>query len=676
MMLILCLMAHCNNQCKFCLVRQEMAEAEDIPLEKIKAAVANLPIESGVDFFGGEPTLYPYFLEALAYTRSKGHRCTIASNARKFSDLEFARKVCLMGVDQIRTSIYGDTQELHDLHTRCEGSFRETISGIKNIIELGVDLYVNTVITAQNYQRLPAIVDLMHSLGVRYVKFGTLVDGTHCLDLVPDLSLVRVSLAAAINRCQHYGIDVAIEKSPLCIAPDHYSFCVYEPDDKLYVKVPECKNCFLSNQCVGLTKEQVQLFGDDIVASFKDNGNNLSHSVNRCLVAEDHVFLKWDDDLPPAVTLLVKVAGTCNLACDYCYASRNFNKDGNWISDDLLDLTLSQLKDTDYGRIDFDLHGGEPLTWDREHFEYFISLQKKMKISDNKKVVNRIQVNGTLITDDWAKFLSEMDIEIGVSLDGPKEVHDAHRYNHARKGSFISVMKGLEILINNKVELAVLSVVTPETVKNVLPTFRFFSNLVKKSNGLLKTINFLPSFEIDFLKKELLPSTISSEQYADFLIMFFDKWFASDNENFHIVFFEEIIAVLLGGIATTCNFRRGCDGFLTLEPDGSLYPCDRFSGLPEFKLGNVYEQSLHDILNGDSYTNYIDQVQAYPLECLQCEWLRLCRGECLYHAWALNPKSNLPSYYCPSLKTIYNHIEKTLIDNLDGYERYSRVDSE
>jgi len=371
----------------------------------------------------------------------------------------------------------------------------------------------------------------------------------------------------------------------------------------------------------------------------------------------------------------MKVASTCNLACDYCYASRNFNKGNKWINKDLVSILFEQLGVSSYGRIDFDLHGGEPLTWDISDFNNFFHKQNLLKQRSNKDIVSRIQVNGTLITSRMAKYLKEMNIEVGVSLDGPQVIHDIHRQFKAGNGSFSSTIQGIGILVENDCEFEILSVVTNELAQNVKSAFEFFSELVDTSNMLLKSINFLPSFEIDPDSRTLLSSSITPDQYVNFLIPFFDMWFENDSEDFHISLFEEIIAVLLGGKANTCNFRRGCNGFLTLEPDGSVYPCDRFSGIQEFRLGNLFEDSLPKILASDAYKKYNERVENYPEECLHCEWQKLCQGGCLYHAWALNPTINEPSYYCGGLKKIFQHIEDTLIENLDNYERYLRPET-
>jgi len=671
-MLILCLMGHCNNDCKFCLVKKEMSSAEDIPFDKIKAAINKLPKGMGVDFFGGEPTLYPFFLEALEYSNKLGHRCTIATNGRTFARIDFARHVASIGVSQIRTSIYGDTHLSHDFHTQVDGSFDETIIGIKNIIGLGIELYVNVVITSKNFTQLLGIVELMHSLSVHHLKFGSLVDSGRCLDLIPNPDDVRINLRKAIQLCQMYGIDVAIEKSPLCMVPEYYEKCVFEPDDELFAKADKCEICSLADMCIGITKEQLDLFGEDAVIPFINRLTEPGIFNTNTTIAEEHIFLRWDDDLPHAITVLLKVAGTCNLTCDYCYASRNFRSRKVWLDKELVDKLLGQTLASNYGHIDFNIHGGEPLTWGKDRLEYFTFRQKELEFGTRKEYVNRIQINGSLLTNELAKLLKESNIEIGVSLDGPKTVHDAHRRNRAGKGSFNSVMRGINILLENGINFDLLSVVTSETIQNKRLTFRFFSKLFSSNNGKIKTITFLPSFEIDPISKALLPSSITPDQYSEFLLYFFDHWFDNDDENFHITFFEEIITVLLGGIASMCTFRRGCNGFLTIEPDGSLYPCDRFSGLSEFWLGNLYDQPLSQILEGDPYKAYINKVDTYPPDCLQCEWLKLCRGGCMYHAWAVHQSWDQPSYYCSSLKTIYRHIEETLIDNLAKYERYSK----
>ena len=260
-MLILNLMSSCNCKCPFCCVRDEIARSQVIPPEYLKARIAEQPRDTIIDFFGGEPTLYPHFFEILSYAREKGHKCRIATNGRIFSSSKFSKRVAELGVDQIRTSIYGHTDELHDYHTDAKHSFKQTVNGIRNLLNLNINLFVNTVITSKNVYFLPEIVEMLHDLGVKNIKFGSLTDSQHVLDLIPDPEEVRTFLRAALNHAEQHHMAYALEKSPLCLIPNHYEVCVYEPDEYLYQKLEACVECIGREMCVGFPKEQVYKFG-------------------------------------------------------------------------------------------------------------------------------------------------------------------------------------------------------------------------------------------------------------------------------------------------------------------------------------------------------------------------------------------------------------------------------
>lgn len=662
-------MSRCNCDCVFCCVRDEIARSQDIDLNYLKERIVEHPSETIIDFFGGEPTLYPYFIEALSFARGRGHKCRIATNGRIFSNLSFAKRVIDLGIDQIRTSVYGHTAQLHDFHTSSSNSFNQTIQGIKNLIDLEAELFVNTVITSENVRFLPEIVDLLYSFGVKNIKFGSLTDCSHVLDLVPDPEVVRLYLKSALQRANEHGMSCAIEKSPLCLLPEHYEIFAYEPDDFLYRKPDICADCIGENFCVGFPKEQVHKYGSEIAHPIKLNDNE-QFIPEDVLIAEIHEFVSWDDQLETSITVIAKVSGMCNLSCDYCYAARNFSTN-SLMSDNVLNVLSKELADFDYKRIDFNWHGGEPLIAKRSFYEHAIGLQIFYGLAnDHRVVVNRLQTNGTLINAEWIDLFKNLDLDVGVSLDGPEIIQNAHRVFLNGKGSYNQIQKSIKLLAANQVPIELLCVITHESIPYAAEIYSFFSRLADNNPGLIESANFMPSFEVKQGTRELLPLTISPDEYSQFMITVFDLWFSEDNPSFSIVFFEEIITVLLGGKATLCHLKRGCNSFITVEPSGDVYPCDRFAGLQEFYLGNLLKDSLDTIFHSENRREYANAVFSNSPLCVNCEWFRLCHGGCLYESYAHTKQLGQPTFYCDGLKKIYQHIDNLLRVYVDGYKRF------
>ncbi len=661
--LIIRLMSRCNCDCIFCCVREEIANSQDFPLDLLKAKVLEHSSDTPVDLFGGEPTLYPHFLEALSFIRKRGHPVTIATNSHRFSDQKFTNKISSMGISQIRTSLYGHTEELHEFHTRRKNSFKQTVHGIANILDAGIELVVNTVITKENVLHLSEIVQFLHGLGVQRIKFGSLVNVEHCHAIVPRMDLVRPNLTKALENSEKLGQIFAVEKSPFCLASKYQHIFVSEQDEYLYKQTAKCQTCGLFKNCVGIPKDHFDLYGDEFTIPFP----KLKHSKNILQAKENrNKFISWNDDVSSFITLIIKTIEKCNLACDYCYESQNLNK-ADLVSQELIDMLVQRLRDSHYGRIDFNWHGGEPLICGQDIYEYAFSQQKKLRNNNsNRMITNRFQTNSLLVNDKWCEFFTDHNVEVSISLDGPEFIHNSHRFYHNQQGSFNHVMKAIERLSKMKVPFSILCVVTIDSIPFVVEIYNFFRDIVKTNTDLIRHIDFLPCYKVNEGGKQLNQLSLPKNKFADFMIQLFDFWFADDDTAFCIPFFEEIIAIYLGRKANLCNLKRGCKSFITIQPNGDAYPCDYFEGIPEFRLGNIFAQSFVDMFQSQAYQRYLNQVVAYPTECIRCEWFRVCQGGCAYESFLTRDVN----YFCSDYMRIYDHIDSALSNNSDDYIRY------
>lgn len=266
-LLILRLMSRCNNRCVFCMVDEEIHASDDVAFETAAAAIERQPAGTKIEFFGGEPTIYPHFLELLTLARRKGHPCSLATHGRTFCSPRFTARVAELGVDQIyvRTSLYGDTAELHDSYTQVKRSFEQTVRGITNVVAAGFRSQVNIVIMARNFTRLEAMTRAVHAWGVPRVKFSNLVDLDHCPGEAVSLADVAPHLTAAIELAEQLGLAVTVEKTPICAAGGRIDLMSTERIigqwSRSFADDGPCGGCLVRRWCEGVDPAYQAHFG-------------------------------------------------------------------------------------------------------------------------------------------------------------------------------------------------------------------------------------------------------------------------------------------------------------------------------------------------------------------------------------------------------------------------------
>lgn len=268
-LLMLFLLSRCNERCRFCMVEEQIRRADDLAFETAAERILAQPAGTRVEFFGGEPTLYPRFLDLLALARGRDLTCSIASNCRTFHSRAYTSKVAALGPEgvYVRTSLYGDTAALHDYYTLSPGSYAQTVRGIGNLVQAGFRTQVNVVIMARNVERLTAIAELVAGWGVPRIKFGNLVGIASCQEHVVRLSLVAPHLRAAIAAAEGLGLTVTVEKTPACVAGGRLDLMSTERRIggwlRNYDAQGACAGCLVSRWCEGFDPDYVELFGYD-----------------------------------------------------------------------------------------------------------------------------------------------------------------------------------------------------------------------------------------------------------------------------------------------------------------------------------------------------------------------------------------------------------------------------
>jgi pyruvate-formate lyase-activating enzyme len=267
--LLVRLMSRCNEKCLFCMVADEIAQSDDLNFQEAVDKIISQPIGTQIEFFGGEPTIYPRFLDLLRVARQHGYYCSIASNVRIFHSDRYTDAVAALDPSKIyiRTSIYGDTEALHDYYTDTPGSYRQTVRGIQNIVQAGFMCQVNIVILKENVDKLSSIVDQVHTWGVPRIKFGNLISLSTCGPHAVRLSTVRPRLRDAIGRAESFGLTVTVEKTPVCVASGRIDLMSTErmiyQSTRSFDDPGTCGGCLVRPWCDGLDPDYVTLFGYD-----------------------------------------------------------------------------------------------------------------------------------------------------------------------------------------------------------------------------------------------------------------------------------------------------------------------------------------------------------------------------------------------------------------------------
>lgn len=351
------------------------------------------------------------------------------------------------------------------------------------------------------------------------------------------------------------------------------------------------------------------------------------------------------------------VSEDCNLACDYCYYSTCGGKPGpkiNRIDSAILDKFIKEYMQRCQGAATFAWQGGEPLLAGHEFFEEVVYLQA-LHALPHTIISNSLQTNATLINDRWASFFKTYNFLIGVSLDGPKEIHDSRRVNAAGKGSFDRVMAGIEHLRGHQVDFNILTVIHKGNVGKAKELMAFY-----RENGF-DYVQFIPC--MDFRSQQVdQPGVyeITPREYGDFLCKVFDEWYNDGNPEVSIRFFDNMLSVYLNREAELCVHRAACPTSLVLEQNGDAFPCDFFIN-EQWKVGNVGSDSIDSLLAHPNYERFHKMKPALPEKCRSCEWQRLCYGGCPRNRkWSPEGEQSAPDFFCQSYMQIYAYAHEQM----------------
>ena len=369
----------------------------------------------------------------------------------------------------------------------------------------------------------------------------------------------------------------------------------------------------------------------------------------------------------PVTEVLVKPAGPdCNLDCDYCFytsKSQMFAGQKTHMSEAVLEAMIAQLMAQPVSQISIGWQGGEPTLMGIPFYRKALELMQRH--GHGQAIANGLQTNGALIDKGWAKLFRDYHFLIGLSLDGPQHVHDHYRSNRSGRGSWRKTVDAARLLLDQGVEVNVLTVVNDYSVRFPEEIYAFH-----KSAGL-NFMQFIPCLEAGSLDPpHLAPFSVSAEQYGDFLCQVFDLWLADFVDGApatSIRFFEALLFKYAGFPPTECTLLEECGSYLLIEHNGDVYACDFFVD-PEWKLGNLLETPLIDLLNAPRQVEFGRLKARLPAGCMVCKWQTLCRGGCTKDRLR-NPAGAGQNHFCAAYKTFFPYADSHLQALVDTWKR-------
>ena len=379
--------------------------------------------------------------------------------------------------------------------------------------------------------------------------------------------------------------------------------------------------------------------------------------------------------IPPRIHVLAKPSGaTCNLACSYCffldkellYPNSKFR-----MPEDVLEDYIQQLIETHRSnQVTVAWQGGEPTLMGVDFYRQAIAYQEKyrkpgMGRNQDMRFENTMQTNGTLLDDEWCQFFKENDYLIGISIDGPRGLHDTHRVDKGGAPTFDKVMRGLRLLQKHSVEYNILVTVNRATADHPKEVYRFL-----RDEAGTEWIQFIPVIErmnpggLNLIQEgeQVSERSVRPEQFGRFLIQVFDEWVHNDVGKVYVQTFEAALRNWLDmPTSGMCVFEKTCGYGLAMEHNGDLYSCDHFVE-PDYLLGNIKEQHMLEMVGSDEQYKFgQDKYDTLPKYCLECPVLFACNGECPKNRFIRTPDGEAGlNYLCAGYKAFFQRVDEPM----------------
>lgn len=368
--------------------------------------------------------------------------------------------------------------------------------------------------------------------------------------------------------------------------------------------------------------------------------------------------------------VMTKPAGAhCNLACDYCYYLEKQNlyqsAEKHVMSDQLTEVFIREYIQSQFSNdVYFTWHGGEPMIRPLTYYRQVVRWQRQY--AGGKTIVNCIQTNGTLLTPEWCRFLHDEGWLVGISIDGPRDMHDAYRRKRNGTPSWDKVMRAIDMLDRYGVEWNAMAVVNDITASRPLDFYRFFRDELE-----CHYLQFTPVVErihhhadgrhlahvMDGEEYNVAPFSVTPEAWGEFLCSVFDEWYNNDVGEVFVQTFEATLANWAGVTPGVCSLSDWCGHAAVMEYNGDIYCCDHFV-FPEYYLGNIRNRGILDMLNSERQMAFADmKTKGLPTQCRQCQWQFACHGECPRNRFARTDDGEPGlNYLCSGYSRFFEHV--------------------
>ena len=363
--------------------------------------------------------------------------------------------------------------------------------------------------------------------------------------------------------------------------------------------------------------------------------------------------------MPPIHIMLKPASGLCDMRCRYCFymdemSNRQVASYG-MMSLDTLEAIVKRTLSFAQGSCTFMFQGGEPTLAGLDFFKAALEFEKKWNVN-KVQIYHALQTNGYSMNEEWAQLFAQNHFLLGVSLDGPKEIHDANRIDAAGNGTYQKVMHAIQLLKQYKVEFNILTVITQQSARSTGKIHGFFQR-----NGL-QYQQYIPCLDALEQDKTPNPCALTAQGMEQHLKASFDLWYqkAMRGQFEYNRYFNNLMAIYDGQMPEACDMRGVCGRQFVVEADGSVYPCD-FYMLDEYCLGNLVTDTFEQIEQKRKEIGFIEQSAQMKQSCQGCRWFALCRGGCRRHWQPMQqPGQDSGNLFCQAYQNFFAYADPKL----------------
>lgn len=365
-------------------------------------------------------------------------------------------------------------------------------------------------------------------------------------------------------------------------------------------------------------------------------------------------------------SLFIKAEGAqCNLDCSYCYY---LNKQDENKRSSMSIAMMEQIVEAHINaqpcsteHVDFIWHGGEPMLRGLAFYEEAVLAQEKK--ANNKRVVNTMQTNGTMINERWASFFSQHKFMLGISIDGPNLLNDIARIDKNGQSSFERTMRGMQHLKKHDVQFNTLTVVNNKTYRHAKTIYQF---LHKNGSDYMQ---FQPCIDHELDRRTGHDWSLTGEQWGQFLCDLFDEWVDADVGKVYIQFFENCLMILMGYPSQMCHHSTTCGQQLMVEHDGNVYSCDHY-GYQEHQLGSIKSDTLTAMAISQKQVKFgTNKYHDLNDICHRCDFVQLCQGGCPKNRIASTEDGTAMNHLCQGYKMFFHHALPKLLPMVDAMKK-------